>query len=70
VTVAEKSRACPPDVAFAARVTWGRDETLVIYRSLARPALRSFLGHQTRARFLIGLFSDEGDVEPLVKVED
>ena len=51
-------------------MTWGRDETLVVYRSLARPGLRAFLGHQTRARFLVGLFTAEGEVEPLVKVED
>jgi hypothetical protein len=70
LTVSEKSRACPPDVAFGARVTWGRDETLLIYRSLARPAVRACLGHQTRARFLIGLFTPAGEVEPLVKVED
>jgi hypothetical protein len=71
LTVSEKSRACPPGVAFATRITWGRHETLVIYRSLARPALRAFLGHQTRARFLIGLFSHEtGNVEPLLKVEE
>jgi hypothetical protein len=70
VTVAEKSRACPPGVAFAARVSWGRDETLVVYRSLGPPGLRSFLGHQTRAKFLIGLFSAEGDVEPLLKVDE
>jgi len=69
LTVSEASKACGPETAFAARVTWGRDDTLVIYRSLAPPAVRAFLGHQTRARFLIGLFSTEGEVEPLVKVE-
>jgi hypothetical protein len=71
LTVSEKSRICPPGVAFAARITWGRSEMLVVYRSLARPAVRAFLGHQTRARFLIGLFSPEtGQVEPLLKVEE
>jgi hypothetical protein len=69
LTVSEKSKACAPDVAFAARIRWGRDVTLVVYRSLARPALRAFLGHQTRARFLVGLFNREGVVEPIVKVE-
>jgi hypothetical protein len=69
LTVSEGSKACPPETAFAARVTWGRDETLVIYRSLGRPATRAFLGHQTRARFLVGLFNREGNVEPIVKVE-
>ncbi len=70
LTVSENGRACAPGVAFAARITWGRDETLVIYRSLARPALRAFLGHQTRARFLVGLFTPEGEVKPLLKVEE
>jgi hypothetical protein len=69
LTVAEKSRACPPGVAFGARVSWGRGETLLVYRSLGPPALRSVLGHQTRARFLVGLFTPDGDVEPLVKVD-
>ena len=69
LTVSEKSRACPPGVAFAARVAWGAGDGLVIYRSLARPALRAFLGHQTRARFLVGLFTRGGDVQPLVKIE-
>ena len=70
LTVSEDSKACAPDVAFAARVTWGRDETLLIYRSLAAPATRAFLGHQTRARFLIGIFTKEGEVEPLLTVAD
>lgn len=69
LTVSEQSIACPADVAFAARVTWGSDDHLIIYRSLAAPALRSFLGHQTSARFLIGLFSKAGDVLPLVKLD-
>jgi hypothetical protein len=69
LTVAEQSKSCPADVAFAVRVSWGRNETYVIYRSLARPALRSFLGFQTRARFLFGQFNGEGIVEPLVSVD-
>jgi len=70
LTVSEDGRECAPGVAFAARVTWGRDETLVIYRGLAGPGHRAFLGHQTRARLLVGLFTAEGEVEPLVKVDD
>ena len=69
LTVSEDAKICPPDLAFAVRVSWGRDETYVIYRSLGPPALRAFLGHQTRARFLIGQFTDEGTVEPLVSVD-
>ena len=70
LTVSEGSRACGPETAFAARVTWGRDETLVVYRSLARPAKRSFLGYQTRCRFLVGLFTREGTVEPLLMLDE
>lgn len=70
LTVAFRSKACRADVAFAARVAWGpRDEGLAIYRSLAAPALRSFLGHQTAARFLVGAFTREGDVRPIVKLD-
>ena len=69
LTVAEKSRVCAPDVAFAARIAWGVGESIVVYRSLARPSPRSFLGHQTSARFLVGLFHADGRVEPIVQVD-
>jgi hypothetical protein len=69
LTVVEKSKICPPDVAVAVRVSWGRSETYVIYRSLARPALRSFLGFQTKARLVFGEFDEEGIVKPLVSVD-
>ncbi len=70
LTVAARSQACRPAEAFAARVAWGpADEGLVVYRSLAPPALRNFLGHQTRARFLIGAFTAAGNVRPLLKVD-
>ncbi len=70
LTVSEQGRECPPGTAFAARLSWGRDETLIVYRSLGPPGLRAFLGHQTRARFLLGLFTSEGEVEPLLTVHD
>ena len=69
LTVAEKSRVCPPETAFAARISWGQDETLLIYRSLARPASRSVLGYQTSARFLVAFFGRDGNVIPIVKVD-
>lgn len=69
-TVAERSKACRPGLASAVRVAWGpRDEGLVVYRSLGPAALRSFLGHQTAARFLIGAFTRSGDIRPLLKVD-
>ena len=60
LTVSERSRAVSSDRAFAARVSWGRDETYVVYRSLGPPAPRAFLGYQTRARFLFGQFTTDG----------
>jgi hypothetical protein len=69
LTVSENGHACPPDRAFAARVFWGSGESLLIYRSLAKAATRTFLGHQTSSRMLIGLFSAEGNVTPLLKVD-
>ncbi len=66
-TVTEKSETCRPEVAFGARVAWGSgDDGLLIYRSLGPPALRVVLGYQTRARFLIGRFTPEGNVVPLL----
>lgn len=70
LTVTEKSQICPPEVAFGARISWGvGQEGLLIYRSLGRPALRAVLGHQTKARFLIGRFTTDGEVEPLLTIE-
>ena len=70
LTVTERSIICPPEVAFGARIAWGPgEEGLVIYRSLARPALRVVLGHQTKARFLVGRFTAEGNVVPLVTLD-
>ena len=69
LTITEEGKSIGPDQAFATRVRWGRDDTLLIYRNHGKPATRAFLGHQTRARFLVGLFSKEGTVQPLLKVE-
>jgi hypothetical protein len=69
LTVVENSKVCPADVAVAVRVSWGRAETYVIYRSLARPAPRSFLGFQTKAKLFLGQFDPDGLVKPLVSVD-
>ena len=69
LTVSERSKACGPEVAFGARVTWGRNDTLLVYRSLAKTTPRALLGHQATARYLVGLFSTEGEVEPLLQLE-
>jgi hypothetical protein len=69
LTVAYRSKATKADQAVATRVAWGaRDPGLVIYRSLAPPELRSFLGHQTSARYLVGTFTRTGEVLPILKV--
>jgi hypothetical protein len=69
LTVSERGKAVPPDRAFAVRVSWGAHETYVIYRSLDPPAPRAFLGYRTAARFLIGLFTQDGNLTPIVKIE-
>jgi hypothetical protein len=69
LTVSEKSRAVTADRAFAARVSWGRTESYVVYRSLTPPRPRSFLGHHTNARFLFGLFTPDGTVTPIMKID-
>jgi hypothetical protein len=49
------------------RVGWkGEPYSLVVYRSFDRPSTRCFLGYQTEARFLVALFSPEGDMKPIV----
>jgi hypothetical protein len=72
LTVSETSRVCTPDVAQAYRVSWGVDETLVVYRGLAHAASRSFLGHQTKAatRWLVGDFDREGNIKPLLTLDE
>ncbi|MFO0960256.1 MAG: hypothetical protein U0800_22920 [Isosphaeraceae bacterium] len=70
LTVTEDRKVCRDDRAVAWRVSWGREETLVVYRSLGRPASRCFLGHQTKGgtRFLMAEFDDDGDFRPLLTV--
>ncbi len=69
LTVSEQSRIVGADRAIAVRVSWGRHETYVIYRSLDAPAPRVFLGHRTQDRFLVGRFTDQGIIEPILEVE-
>lgn len=69
LTVSEQARIVGPDRAFAVRVSWGRDETYVIYRSVGPPARRAFLGHQTTVRFLVATFNERGELRPILTVE-
>lgn len=70
LTVTERGRICTSEEAVAYRVAWGRDESLVVYRSLGAIAPRAFLGHQTSARLLVGVFNRDGEVEPIVKLDE
>jgi hypothetical protein len=69
LSVSEQSKNVSPDTAFAVRVSWGRDETYLIYRSFAPPAARAFLGHQSTARFFVGAFNRDGGVEPIFRLD-
>jgi hypothetical protein len=70
LTVSENGKVCNHGTATAFRIWWGsQKESLLIYRSLGPPALRAFLGHQTRSRIIIGRFDHEGNVEPFLKVD-
>ena len=69
LTVTERSKAVRPERAVAIRVSWGRHESYVIYRSLGAPGSRAFLGYRTHARFLIGLFTPDGNLTPIVKID-
>ncbi len=70
LTITEKGKHVPPERASAARITWGRDETYLLYRSHAKPALRAFLGHCTTTRFLFAKFDKDGTVTPIFKLDD
>ena len=68
LTVAERSAACPPGTAFAARVGWGSGQNgLLVYRSLGPGGLRSVLGYQTKSPLLIAGFSPTGEVHPWIR---
>ena len=70
LTVSENSRVRRPTTAVATRVAWGaQPESLLVYRSLGKPALRAFLGHQTRSRVVVGVFDAAGDVGPLLRAD-
>ncbi|HEU5117987.1 MAG TPA: hypothetical protein VFT74_15290, partial [Isosphaeraceae bacterium] len=69
LTVTTRTVRCRPDQAQAFRIGWGAgQDSLVVYRSLARPDLRTFLGQQTTDRFLMGWFDASGDLKPLLKI--
>jgi hypothetical protein len=70
LTITEDRRILPNDVASAYRIAWpGQTESLVVYRGRAAAGKRSFLGHQTEARFLVGAFSRKGDLTPIIQLD-
>lgn len=68
LTVAERLRIAPADVAVGYRVQVGRQQW-VVYRSLAHRCDRTVLGAHVVSEFLLGRFTPGGTVEPLVEVE-
>jgi hypothetical protein len=69
LTVAESLQIVPPHVAAGYRVMVGKHQWL-IYRSLAPAANRTLLGHNLATEMLIARFDRNGEVEPLIEIED
>jgi hypothetical protein len=68
LTVAENREIVPSDVAVGYRVMVGTEQWLV-YRSLAKTANRTVLGHNLTSELLVARFDREGEVEPLMEIE-
>jgi hypothetical protein len=68
LTITRDTKRIRPDQAFAVRVSRGAGKSLVIYRSLGKPVMRTFLGHQSEARLLLASFDREGELKPLLKL--
>jgi len=68
LTVAESLAVRPPEVAAGYRVAIG-DQQWLIYRSLAKKANRTLLGHNLSTEMLVARFHQTGEVEPLLEVE-
>ncbi|MEZ6113695.1 MAG: hypothetical protein R3C99_22190 [Pirellulaceae bacterium] len=68
LTVAERLRIQPPDVAVGYRVQIGREQWL-FYRSLAPAGNRTVLGHNLSNEFLAAQFDGDGEVNSLVQID-
>ncbi|NQT16115.1 MAG: hypothetical protein HQ582_25385 [Planctomycetes bacterium] len=68
LTVAENLEIQPHDVAVGYRVAIGNQQWL-LYRSLARPANRTVLGHNLATEMLMARFDRKGNVTPLAEIE-
>ncbi len=68
LTVAESLVIQPDEVAVGYRVAVGKEQWL-IYRSLAKRANRTLLGHNLSSEMLLAQFHGSGEVEPLLEIE-
>lgn len=69
LTVAENLQPTSKEVAVAYRVQIGKKQW-VIYRSLEKPANRTFLGLNLISEFLVARFKPDGEIETLVDVTE
>lgn len=70
LTVTEEGRVVTSDVAAAFRWKIGREQWL-LYRSLKTPTMpRAALGYHTGNGFVLGRFDTNGDVDPMLMVEN
>ena len=68
LTVAESLVIQPDEVAAGYRAAVGKEQWL-IYRSLAKRANRTLLGHNLSTEMLLAQFHGSGEVEPLLEIE-
>ena len=68
LTVAENLEIVGDDVAVAFRIQVGGKQW-VLYRTMAEPRNRTFLGENFADDFYLGRFHRDGDVESLVEIE-
>ena len=68
LTVAQSLQAVAHDVAVAYRVRVGPDQ-FVVYRSLAEPDNRSFLGQNHSCEFFVGRLESDGNATEIISIE-
>ncbi|HWA98045.1 MAG TPA: hypothetical protein VG713_06110, partial [Pirellulales bacterium] len=68
LTVAEDRSVVPADVAAGFRVHIGNRQWLV-YRSLHPGGSRTVLGHHLYSEFVLGQFTSDGTIDPLIEIE-
>ena len=68
LTVGEQRQIVPRDVAVAYRVQCG-EQQWVVYRSLAPPGNRTFLGVNLSTDFFVGRFASDGETDSIVEIE-